>query len=230
MDNAASAKAMSGVPFTSDVITALRRNFCRYFQNYCHLFGVSFLIWDHILTLGDERRFVWKRKKSATSVYLFFILRYGALGTNIPVLVFSFVTLKYRPCVEYDLIHQIFMLITQLVVSTVMILRIYSLYNRSARVLGALLGIGICFLSLTIWSVTQGQHGFPITVFQGCHLAIVQSASYHLAAPWTCLFVFDTIIFGLTINNACATRRGLGRYADMPIHRLLVRDGAMYFV
>lgn len=109
------------------------------------------------------------------------------------------------------------------------------------------------------WSVQQGQHGFPITVLSGCHLAIVQSAyacpplfcsaplilnsrsSYRtlavdlifseshafldLAAPWECLFVFDSIIFGLTLYNAYTTRRGLGRHAYMPIHKLLVRDG-----
>ncbi|KAJ7760831.1 hypothetical protein DFH07DRAFT_815901 [Mycena maculata] len=122
--------------------------------------------------------------------------------------------------------HQIIMLITELVVSVIMILRIYSLYGRSARVLWSLLGIGVCFIGLTIWSVQQGQHGFPLTVFSGCHLAIVESASYHLAAPWGCLFVFDSIIFGMTVYNAYVTRRGLG---DMPIHRLLLRDGSMYF-
>jgi len=122
------------------------------------------------------------------------------------------------------------MLVTQLVVSAVMILRIYSLYGRSVRLLWCLIGIAICLIALTIWSVQQGQHGFPITIFSGCHLGAVESASYHLAASWECLFVFDSILFGLTIYNAYTTRRALGPNADMPIHRLLVRDGAMYFV
>jgi hypothetical protein len=39
-----------------------------------------------------ECSFVWTRTKTA-SAYWFFLLRYGALLTNIPVVVFSFVTL-----------------------------------------------------------------------------------------------------------------------------------------
>jgi len=111
-----------------------------------------------------------------------------------------------------------------------MILRIYSLYGRSARVLWWLIGIAICLITLTIWSLQQGQKGFPMTIFSGCHLGIFRSASYHLAAPWACLFAFDSIIFGLTLYKAYTTRRSLGRHANMPIHRLLVRDGALYFV
>ncbi|KAJ7842701.1 hypothetical protein B0H13DRAFT_2365125 [Mycena leptocephala] len=121
------------------------------------------------------------------------------------------------------------MLTTELVVSAIMILRIYALYGRSARVLWWLIGIATCFTTLTIWSLQQGQHDVPITVFSGCHLYIVQSASYYLAIPWICLFVFDSIIFSMTIYNAYLTRRGVGQNARMPIHRLMVRDGAMYF-
>jgi hypothetical protein len=85
----------------------------RYFQNYCHLFGVSCLVYDHAVTLGAltlivllqriliiyfledrECSFVWTHTKTA-SAYWFFILRYGALMTNIPVIVFSFVTLPW---------------------------------------------------------------------------------------------------------------------------------------
>ncbi|KAJ7046056.1 hypothetical protein C8F04DRAFT_1387727 [Mycena alexandri] len=197
------------------------------FQNYCHLLGISFLIWDHLITLDEEWHFLWCRTKS-TSTYWFFALRYGALAANIPVLVFSFITLPYKVGSHYTLAHQVFMLVTQLVVSAIMILRVYALYTRNKRVLGWLLGIATCFTAITVWSLQQGQEGFPITVFSGCHLGIIQSASYHLAISWACLFAFDSIIFGLTIYNAYQTRRHMG-HVNMPIHRLIVRDGAMYF-
>ncbi|KAJ7121619.1 hypothetical protein C8R44DRAFT_786561 [Mycena epipterygia] len=121
------------------------------------------------------------------------------------------------------------MLLTQLVVSVVMIIRIYALYGRSARVLWSLIGIASCLIAVTLWSLQQGQHGFPITILSGCHLGVVQSASYHLAASWECLFAFDTIIFTMTIYNAYMTRRRIGQLSSMPIYSLLIRDGAMYF-
>jgi hypothetical protein len=42
----------------------------------------------------NERRLLWRHRKPPTSASLFFFIRYGALVTNIPVLVFSFVTLS----------------------------------------------------------------------------------------------------------------------------------------
>ncbi|KAJ7716466.1 hypothetical protein DFH07DRAFT_862138 [Mycena maculata] len=156
------------------------------------------------------------------------MLRYGALSINIPVIVFSFVTISTKSCTTYTFAHQMLMLIIELVVSAVMILRVYALYSRSARVLWCLLGIGCCLIGVTIWSVLQGQAGFPITVLPGCHRGIVHSASRDLAVPWECLFVFDSMIFGMTVYNAYVTRRGLGRQV-MPLHALMVRDGSLYF-
>ncbi|KAJ7108023.1 hypothetical protein C8R43DRAFT_1140159 [Mycena crocata] len=196
-----------------------------YFLNYFHILGVSFLIWDHIITLDTEYRFLWTRAKS-TSAYWFFALRYGALMTNIPVVVFSFVAL---PNSFVSSLFIILAILTIFAVSVVMILRIYALYGRSARVLWWLVGIATGFTGITLWSVHQGQHGFPLTILSGCHLSIPKSASYYLAVSWECLFAFDSIIFGLTIFNAWVTRRHVGPHANMPIHRLLVRDGAMYF-
>jgi uncharacterized membrane-anchored protein YitT (DUF2179 family) len=42
-----------------------------------------------------ESQYLWKRTKSASACWLFAI-RYGALATNIPVLVFSLVTLPKK--------------------------------------------------------------------------------------------------------------------------------------
>ncbi|KAF8195335.1 hypothetical protein K438DRAFT_2017287 [Mycena galopus ATCC 62051] len=203
-----------------------------FFQNYFHLFGVSFLIWDYIITIDVESQYLWKRAKSA-SAYWFFAIRYGALATNIPVVVFSLVTLPKKVCVRYDLAHQLFLLATQLLVSAVMILRIWALYSRRARVLWWLIGVASSFIAIAVWSMLHGQHGFPLTVLPGCHLAVNESASYYLAGPWECLFAFDAMIFGMTTYKGYVTRRDAGG-ANMPIHRVLVRDGApekgaMYF-
>ncbi|KAJ7101254.1 hypothetical protein B0H15DRAFT_815471 [Mycena belliarum] len=195
-----------------------------FFQNYCHLVGVSILVWDYIITLGVEVRYLWQPAKSASS-YWFFTIRYGALGANIPVAIFSFVTLPMKSCIRYDLVHQLFMLATQLLVATVMILRVWALYGRQARVLWGLIGVSSALIAVSAWSLHRGQHGFPLTVLPGCHLEVVQAASHDLARPWECLFVFDSIMFGMTTYKGCATRHAIGG-ANMPLHRVLIRDGA----
>ncbi|KAF7350269.1 hypothetical protein MVEN_01330900 [Mycena venus] len=52
-----------------------------------------------------------------------------------------------------------------------------------------------------------------------------------VGGAWGALFLFDAIVFALTIFNAYSTRRRLGRQvqADMPIHSLIIKDGATYF-
>ncbi|KAF8128793.1 hypothetical protein K438DRAFT_2139650 [Mycena galopus ATCC 62051] len=106
---------------------------------------------------NKEIGFIWTRPKTP-SAYWFFTLRYGALLANIAVVVFSFVTLpSHKSCFDYTLMHQVLMLITELVVSAVMIIRIYALYGCSARVLWSLLGIGICLMALTVILFTAFQ-------------------------------------------------------------------------
>ncbi|KAJ7346061.1 hypothetical protein DFH08DRAFT_1081025 [Mycena albidolilacea] len=183
-----------------------------FFQNCCHLFGVSLLIWDYIITIDVESQYLWKRGKS-TSAYWFFAIRYGGLAANIPVIIFSLVTLPNKPFVT---------------MLTVMILRIWALYSRGTKVLWWLIGIASSFIAIAVWSMHQGQHGFPLTVLPGCHLAVDESASYHLVGSWECLFAFDAMIFGMTTYKGYVTRRDAGG-AIMPIHCVLVRDGAMYF-
>ncbi|KAJ6527405.1 hypothetical protein B0H19DRAFT_1275218 [Mycena capillaripes] len=148
-----------------------------FFQNYCHLFGVSFLIWDYIITIDVESQYLWKRAKSA-SAYSFFAIRYGALATNIPVVVFSLVTLPNK-----------------------------DVTLQSTNPLHIVCADNSIRLSA------------PFKIFPSV---------LDLAGPWECLFAFDTMIFGMTAYKGYVMRRDAGG-ANMPIHHILVRDGAMYF-
>ncbi|KAJ7362459.1 hypothetical protein DFH08DRAFT_1024633 [Mycena albidolilacea] len=48
----------------------------------------------------------------------------------------------------------------------------------------------------------------------------------YLAIACEFLFAFDSIIFGLTVYNGYLTRRAVGPDQAMPIHRLMMRNGA----
>ncbi|KAJ6518510.1 hypothetical protein DFH09DRAFT_1373425 [Mycena vulgaris] len=167
---------------------------------------------------------MWRRTKSP-SAYWFFSIRYGGLGVNIPVVVYSFKSILHKVCIRYDLVHQIFMLATQLLVSVIMILRIYALYGRSARVLWWLIGVSSCFIGVAVLSLNQPH----IVRAAQSGLILHSNLLLDLAVPWECLFVFDSMIFGMTIYNAYITRRRVGQGMNMPLHRLLLRDGALYF-
>ncbi|KAJ7917230.1 hypothetical protein B0H13DRAFT_1995710 [Mycena leptocephala] len=172
---------------------------------------------------------MWGGPKSWGAIF-FFMVRYGVLISNIPLAVFSFVTLSPEGCSRHNLIHQILLIFTQSIVSIIMIQRMWALYGRDNRVLWSLSAVGACNVGLIIW-LLQNQDAHPISVLPGCNVDLSRETSLHLAGAWSALFLFDTIIFALTICSAYSTRRQLGAQAqaDMPLHTLIIRDGAIYF-
>ncbi|KAJ7115104.1 hypothetical protein C8R43DRAFT_1156304 [Mycena crocata] len=217
--------------------------------NYLHLLGISILYWDHLITLDNEIKYIWIRKKWASSIW-FFLIRYLGFAGNIPVVLFSFMTLApvsntisgvrfhhffsalemitHRRCLRYSFIHQIILVLTHVAVCVVMILRTYALYERNNRLIVCLLALGVGLIAVSSWTV-HGQTAIPVQIFPGCHLGVTQTTGYHLSASWIALFLFDSIIFGLTMFRTHSTRLHLGGGENLPIHMLLVRDGALYF-
>ncbi|KAJ6571424.1 hypothetical protein B0H19DRAFT_1129950 [Mycena capillaripes] len=145
-----------------------------------HLLGVVIMYFDALITLDREISFLWQRAGSA-STYWFFAVRYTGFAGNIPVTVFSFYTLPLKWCHAYHLGHQVVLIGTQLIVSTVMILRVYALYQRSVRLLLGLLALSLPLLAVVLWA-TQDQHSSPIEGFPGCHVSVTQSTSYRASS------------------------------------------------
>ncbi|KAF7327975.1 hypothetical protein MKEN_00377800 [Mycena kentingensis (nom. inval.)] len=210
-----------------------------------HLLGISILVWDHTLTFGREIQFVWLRRKSVGSLW-FFLVRYVGLFGSLPVFLFlsprdispdvlrretpNSVFTAYR-CLKYELAHQLSLLITQVIICAVMGLRTWALYNRSKLVLCGLLGLGAVLGALVFWAEhNHWQHPVIVASVPGCHIGVsYMTTAYHLSASWGALFVYDTLIFGLTLKRTISTRREYGPDAPMPLHKLIVRDGAIYF-
>ncbi|KAJ7655486.1 hypothetical protein B0H17DRAFT_1214005 [Mycena rosella] len=144
-----------------------------FLQDCCHLLGISFLYWDHLITLDLEVHHIWKRRKT-TGTYWFFINRYLGFISNIPVAILPFFSLAPQ------------------------------------------------------WSM-HGQHALPSSA-SGCHVEITGATVQQLAFPWEGLFVFDTVIFGLTVFNAYTTTRQLGSLMHLPLHRIIMRDGVSFLL
>ncbi|KAJ7206845.1 hypothetical protein GGX14DRAFT_698347 [Mycena pura] len=226
--------------------------------NSLHLMAISILYWDHLLTLDNEIRFLWMQKKTTSSVW-FFLVRYLGFAGNIPVVIFSFMSIspkvrtthqQFQPsnahtgvspsrfwaalelmassrCLQYSLAHQIVLVVTQIVISVVMSIRIYALYDRNNRLLACLVMLGTCLVAICFWTLHH-QHVFPFRFLLGCHPGISQSTGYHLSASWVVLFLFDSLMFGLMLYKTYTTWRSFG--GDLPLHILIMRDGALYFV
>ncbi|KAJ7488051.1 hypothetical protein FB451DRAFT_1391008 [Mycena latifolia] len=212
------------------------------FMNYSQLIGITFLYWDHLITLGirdssigcilrnsltdAEINLIWRGRK-ALSAYCFFVNRYFAFTSRIALTVLAFLPLSTKICIRYTLFREAIVALTQVIVSVVMVIRVYAIYGRSRRVLAIILGVGLCTLGSTLWSM-NGQQGTRPIIFGGCNFSIEESTAYRLAGSWEALFVFDSVIFAFTVYNAITTRRRR-IFPQMSLHTLVIRDGAMYF-
>lgn len=190
--------------------------------NYLHLVGITVLYFDHIISLDNEVNLLWGRGKSL-SAYCFFVNRYFALITVIATSGIPFLSPSTEMCLRLSLFREVTLVLTQLIIGVVMIIRVYALYSRSARVLWFLIATAVCAVGLSVWSVT-GQQASRSWILGGCHFGLTESTSYRLAGSWLALFAFDSIIFAFTILYA---HRSTIHGANL--HTLIVRDGAMYF-
>ncbi|KAJ7882575.1 hypothetical protein B0H14DRAFT_3128781 [Mycena olivaceomarginata] len=66
---------------------------------YFFLAGLAVLIYDHLLTLGTEVKFIWSSKLRASTCW-FLAVRYIALSANIAVAVYNFGNLNHESCVK----------------------------------------------------------------------------------------------------------------------------------
>ncbi|KAF8188825.1 hypothetical protein K438DRAFT_1833405 [Mycena galopus ATCC 62051] len=195
-------------------------------QDYCHLIGICLLYFDHLLTADAEVHFIWSRRRTR-STYWFLTNRYLAFWGNVLVAIMPFMALSPRVCMRATILRQVHLFATQVVVSLIMILRVYALYGSNLRVTCLLLGIGACVIAVTVWSM-YGQKSAP-AFLEGCHVAIMRSTAVRLAGAWQALLFLDCTIFGLTVFNAYTTTRQMGPLVNLPLHQVIVRDGALYF-
>ncbi|KAI0766317.1 hypothetical protein BC629DRAFT_900736 [Irpex lacteus] len=172
----------------------------------------SILYYDHLITFGEEHRYIWKSVPSGAAL-LFLLNRYWA-----------FLVVKcHRAGRELRKIS-----FTCAASITAFGDRSLSWSHNSSSPLYNTC-VSTALLSVSIWSVT-GQTS-EITLQEGCQFASSRITAVHIATAWEALFTFDLLIFSLTIARTYNTRirYGYGNGRTMDLVTLMVRDGAVYF-
>ncbi|KII83329.1 hypothetical protein PLICRDRAFT_47203 [Plicaturopsis crispa FD-325 SS-3] len=197
-----------------------------------NLLSMTMLFYDQLTTLSSEITYIWTRPRSASSI-VFLLNRLLAFLGNLVVAVETFTGIHQEVCSTSSLGRQIILIINELVVGVLLTLRVHALYQHNRRVLALLLAMGFLTLGLCGWSMTAHTGTVSQQVYPGCHIAYTAMSGYYLAVPWEMLFVFDCMIYVLTLRatyNGHRQHQGLmltsGR---LPLVSLLLRDGALYF-
>jgi len=136
-----------------------------------------------------------------------------------------------QSCKNYDLAHQIFIIVNQTFVCLLLMLRTWALYGRNSHILRLMIGVALILLGTAGWSQV-GQQSHYATDIPGCNVAYSKKGAIHIAVAWESLLVFDSFIFILTILK---TYKGRRRHHLISLRRinivsLILRDGAVYYV
>ncbi|KAJ7135706.1 hypothetical protein C8R44DRAFT_768896 [Mycena epipterygia] len=196
-------------------------------HNELHVISITFLYWDHLMTFGDEVRYLWRKAKTR-STYYFFLTRYLACFGDIAITVFQFTVVPISVCPHVSLFRQLLLIVNQCIVCVLLTLRIYALYGLEKRIYIGLLAFGAVLLAVSCWALI-GKSGVPQPDVIGCHIATSRKLGVYLAVPWEALFIYDVVIFIALFYKSFQKRRESQMLRHNPILTLLIRDGAIYF-
>jgi len=217
----------------ADIISASQGAAEALVGQYCSLAPFVMLYYDYFLTLPMEIERFWPQRTFSWALFFFYLNRYLALLGQIPFILWNFLPqLSKAPhtCLHLQKYHQYFVIVAQIVVGVLLIMRVYALYSRSRTVLALLCIAAGAVIIFGCWSVmTAKEDYYPIqspVPYLGCSNSLTRSQAIHLASVWSCLFVFDTLVFVMTVAKAIL----VGRSGDRTLIKLLLRDGSTYFL
>ncbi|CAL1713532.1 unnamed protein product [Somion occarium] len=205
---------------------------------------VSFmiLIWEHIITFGDEVEYIWKGRKSFI-VWLFFLNRYlTPLGFIINL--FAYLSPSWTQEVRQDIILTFYTIscpilcerfvryegsMTVIGLNTtaiMMFLRVYALYPTRYVVL-AIVGIVFCAeLAVNAWLLSHGQAVIHDSRIHACTMIFDPSLGDIASASAWLPLLYDTIVLAFILKR---TLQPVRRRAAGKIMTVLLRDGLLYY-
>jgi len=202
---------------------------------YLQLMSFTILIYEYCLTFPLEVQRFWSAKKITFTVLFFFLHRYFVLLGSVPVMVQKFWYAsghaKQLSCRSLRVYSITVAVVIQVLISVILIVRTYALYDRSRRVLALIIGALLATISVGCWSIVsrrgpeRDHRHLENYLVIGCPSPLSRAAALMFAKAWGGLLVFETLIFALTVYKSLALRARSGS----GIFALMLRDGSMYF-
>jgi hypothetical protein len=195
--------------------------------NALHLAGLVLLYYDHAITFSCEVKHYWGMPITRGNL-LFFLNRYLTVVTSVIFLSIRELVSTSSQCQLYNYVHELALVMAQVIVIAIMFLRTYALYNCSKLVLGVLLtAAGIAFAVMT-WSFL-GQHAHPVqgkASQVGCQIETSEETAQRIAIAWMAQLGLDILVFCLTFIR---TFRAYSKQTCLNLPSILFRDGILYF-
>ncbi|KAF9525426.1 hypothetical protein CPB83DRAFT_859539 [Crepidotus variabilis] len=203
----------------------------RNYKYYIGLISITILYYDYYLTFAMEIDRMWSRGGFSLAMTLFYVNRYVNIFGHIPVMVEYFwvssSSHKIQICHSLQSYHQYFSIVVQLVIATLLSIRVYALYGRRRRVLFLLFAVILAAFAAGCWSFISKKKEEKPSIYlpTGCAATHPRDEAIHLTIAWGGMLVFDMIIFLMTLYKALV----VPRLGETSLLTILLRDGTLYF-
>ncbi|KAJ3550553.1 hypothetical protein NMY22_g405 [Coprinellus aureogranulatus] len=191
---------------------------------YSTVAALTFLLYDIFITFDDEVRLIWPNPLNGTKC-LFFFIRYFPVMLQISIMFIGTppFTFTHRGCYIWNVYQALASALVVTSVDYILILRVFALYPRNRFVRYLLLSAYL--LEIITISVATG---LAVPELKYDELCVITSNPVTFVVAAAAPIAFQTLLFGFTIwKFILAVKSGWG---DIPIMRLLVRDGTWAFI
>lgn len=187
------------------------------------------LIYDFLLTFGEEVQYIWKAvPRFSLATGLWFLNRYWSLA-SVCLRVWA-MSNAVPPPIVCNVAIQITAwsgLINIAIVDILLMLRVWALYNGSRFIKWVLIGVFVVSFPTAIGlRKAPPVTGLPLVTPAPDSLTVChRSHPSELFSLFTMALLIDTVIFGMVIYKA----GGQKPRSQTPMLSVLVRDGALYY-
>ncbi|KAF8122286.1 hypothetical protein EV363DRAFT_1106998, partial [Boletus edulis] len=201
-------------------------------NNYLSLASIGVVVYDYILTFSREIEYIWSRPWTWVST-MFVVVRYVGLCW--------FTGGYFKGTVLYQVSGWAFIVFLS-VTDSVMILRVYAMWNRSRTILSILLLIYVPQNILTV--VLNGIYNNPNTYlsvtlaqvldFSFCNVSFINTPSrlyvYRAAPRLVLAAVLVILAVSQTLNQSFEMYKATKQWQPNRYMQKLVGDGVLYFI
>lgn len=200
-------------------------------ERYISAVGFSVLLYDLLLTFGDEVRYIWRRPVTGIKV-LYLILRYGVATAQ--VVYFQAISgltshLTHSFCVGSLIVLAVVGSMSLILANYVMIIRVYTLWDHRKWMLRTLyVGYAVSVCSTVAFVATSIVQLAPSVIHESLvfHMCLITGRSPYWIGIWLSQALFDVFLFVLTLFNAASRPRR----ANVKIITDLRRDGLVFYL
>ncbi|PIL22617.1 hypothetical protein GSI_15307 [Ganoderma sinense ZZ0214-1] len=193
------------------------------------LLSYTVLLYDHLLTLGDEVKYIWRKKKRGPLIWLFFLNRYMTPLAFVGNLYAYFSgTFTHERCMHFVRYEGATTMIGINIASLMMLLRVYAMYSKR-RLVVALVTIVFCLeFGTNAWLLSHGIAVNHSPRVRACSMIFDSSKVPRIATSSTAwsVLIYDTLVLGLTLF---CTYNSIRNQTVANTMKVLLKEGLLYY-